>query len=109
MVSTLISDNHHLPQAKRGVMPDLNLVDLDMDLTSNHILKSTPPLDQALRQWMNMIIVMPMVILMPSLLVMQRRDMGILTVRRSMDMIMDLQEVMIMDTRTVVMVTRMDR
>ena len=90
-------------------MPDLNLVDLDMDLTSNHILKSTLRLDQALRRWMSMIIVMPMVILMPSLLVMQRKDMGILTVRRSMDMIMDLQEVMIMDTRMVVVVTLMDR
>ena len=101
MVSTLISDNHHLPQAKRGVMPDLNLVDLDMDLTSNHILKSTLLLDQALRQSMNMIIVMLMVMFMPRLLVMPKRDMGILMVMRTMDMITD--------TRTAVVVTRTDR
>jgi hypothetical protein len=49
MASTLISDNHHLPPVRQGVMLDLNLVDLDM-VTSNLILKSIPPLDQALRQ-----------------------------------------------------------
>ena len=90
-------------------MPDLNLVDLEMDLTSNHILKSTLLLDQALRQWMNMIIVMLMVILMPRLLVTPKRDMGILMVMRNMDTITDRREVTIMDTRTVVVVTRMDR
>jgi len=90
-------------------MLDLNLVDLEMDLTSNHILKSTLLLDQALRQWMNMIIVMLMVILMPRLLVTPKRDMGILMVMRNMDTITDRREVTIMDTRTVVVVTRMDR
>ena len=109
MASTLISDNHHLPPAKQGVMLDLNLVDLEMDLTSNHILKSTILLDQALRQWMNMIIVMLMVILMPRLLVTPKRDMGILMVMRNMDMIMVLLEVIITDTRTVVVGTRMGR
>jgi hypothetical protein len=109
MANTLISDNHHLLQAKQGVMLDLNLVDLEMDLISNHILKSTLLLDRVLQQWMNTIIVMLMVILMPRLLVMPRRDMGILTVKRTMDMIMVLQEVTITDTRTVVVVTRMDR
>jgi hypothetical protein len=90
-------------------MHDLNLVDLEMVLTSNHIRKSTLLLDQALRRWMNMIIVMLMVILMPRLLVMPRRDMDILTVKRTMDMIMVLPEVTITDTRTAVAVTRMDR
>jgi hypothetical protein len=109
MANTLISDNHHLLQAKQGVMLDLNLVDLEMDLISNHILKSTLLLDRVLQQWMNTTIAMLMVILMPRLLVMPRRDMGILTVKRTMDMIMVLQEVTITDTRTVVVVTRMDR
>ena len=109
MANTLISDNHHLPPAKQGVMPDLNLVDLEMDLTSNHTLKSTLLLDRTLRRRMNTIIVMLMVILMPRLPVMPRRDMGILTVMRTMDMITDLREVMIMVTRTAVAVTRTDR
>ena len=90
-------------------MLDLNLVDHEMDLTSNRILKSTLLLAQALQQSMNMIIVMPTAILMPRLLVMPRRDMGILMVMRNMDTITDLREVTIMDTRTVVVVTRMDR
>jgi len=90
-------------------MLDLNLVDHEMDLTSNRILKSTLLLAQALQQSMNMIIVMPTAILMPRLLVMPRRDMGILMVMRNMDTITDLREVTIMDTRTAVVVTRMDR
>jgi hypothetical protein len=109
MANTLISDNHHLLRAKQGVMLDLNLVDLEMDLTSNHILKSTLLLARALRQSMNMTTVMLMVILMPRLLVMPRRDMGILMAKRNTDMIMDLREAMIMDTRTAAVVTRMDR
>jgi hypothetical protein len=109
MVNTLISDNHHLLQAKQGVMPDLNLVDLEMDLTSNHTLKSTLLLDRTLRRWMNTIIVMLMVILMPRALVMPRRDTAILMARKNMDMIMDLLEVTITDTRMVVVVTRTDR
>jgi hypothetical protein len=109
MASTLTLDNPHLPPARQGVMLDLNLVDLEMDPTSNHILKSILLLGRALRQWMNMIIVMLMVILMPRLLVMPRRDMGILTVKRTMDTIMDLPEVTITDTRMVVVVTRTDR
>jgi hypothetical protein len=90
-------------------MPDLNLVDLEMDLISNHTLKSTLLLDRVLQQWMNTIIAMLMVILMPRLLVMPRRDMGILMVKRTKDMIMDLLEVTITDTRMVVVGTRMDR
>jgi len=110
MASTLISDNHHLLQAKQDVMLDLNLDDLEMDLTSNHILKSILLLDQAQRQSMSMIIVMLMVMFTPRLPVMPKRVMGILMVMRTMDMITDRREVMIMDTRTeVVVVIRTDR
>jgi hypothetical protein len=90
-------------------MLDLNLVDLEMDLTSNLTLNSTLLLAQALRQWMNMTIVMPMDMLMPRRLVMLKRDMVILTVKRVMDTIMDLPRVTIMDTRMVGVVILMGR
>lgn len=109
MANMSISVNPLLHLAKQGVMPDLNLVDLEMDLTSNLILKSTLPLDQVLQQWMSMIIVTPTDILMPRLLVMPRRDMVTLTAKEITDTIMGLLEVMIMDIRMVVVGTRMGR
>lgn len=45
----------------------------------------------------------------PRLPVMPKRGMGILTVKKVMDMIMDLRAVMIMVTRMVEVVTRMGR
>ena len=57
-----------------------------------------------------MIIVTRMVILIwPRVPVMPKRGMGILTVKRVMDMTMDLRAVMIMVTRMVEVVTRMGR
>ena len=57
-----------------------------------------------------MIIVTRMVILIwPRVLAMPKRGMGILTVKRVMDMTMDLRAVMIMVTRMVEVVTRMGR
>ena len=59
---------------------------------------------------MSMIIAMRMVILIwPRVPVMPKRGMGILTVKRVMDMTMDLRAVMIMVTRMVEVVTRMGR